>query len=297
MARRKSRIHLAGVRDTQLLTFLWKWKVSTSALLMRRFFPLTAPMTAYRRLWTLEKGGFIEAVANRSGRKFLWTLTKRGYAAIRHEIPCELKEDGFRSEHPGHDLLTAAFHLGDWMLGSPEGVRSFSEQQLRRYDTEFYPDYVPKTEWHRPDGYLHLGEGALASTFALEVEVSVKKKSRYGGVAAFYDSSLIAGVWWLVLSKGVARTIDEILRREDRGRGDYRHSFVVFGDFLRAGWGAEFVGGQAAGQSIRQVARQKATNWGTTVSHLDVSTLTLNVAKSPHKSKACKIYELGDFAI
>ena len=121
-----SKIRLSGPRDERLLIYLWKWKLSTTQALSEKFFPAVAPATAYRRLWTLSKGEFIQCRSDRSGRKFMWELGKRGYEAIRGHLPESLEEEGFKSEHPGHDLLASAFHMGDYAHSVPENVRMFS---------------------------------------------------------------------------------------------------------------------------------------------------------------------------
>jgi integrase len=48
-------------------------------------------------------------------------LDQRGYEIVRPSLPV-LAEDGFKSEAPTHDLITAAVHLGDWLVSPPEGL-------------------------------------------------------------------------------------------------------------------------------------------------------------------------------
>jgi hypothetical protein len=76
-----------------MLEFLWKWKVSTTAALSKKFYPARRPQNAYKRLWELEKGGFIQAKLESTQRKSLWTLTRKGFQAIQERLP-ELKEEG-----------------------------------------------------------------------------------------------------------------------------------------------------------------------------------------------------------
>src|SRR5258708_5011759 len=98
------KVNLNPHRDIPLLQFLWLWKVSTMKALCHRFFPNSAPNTAYRRILTLQEGGFIAPRSDRCGIKRVWTLTPKGYKVIRPDLPT-LKEEGFASEHIGHDLL------------------------------------------------------------------------------------------------------------------------------------------------------------------------------------------------
>ncbi len=297
MPRRKSRIHLSGERDLLLMTFLWKWKVATSAVLMKRFFGSIAPATAYRRLWTLEKGGFIESIANGHGTKFVWTLIKRGYSVAKSQIPCTLKEDGFRSEHVGHDLLVAAFQLGDWAFGSPPGVKSFSEQQLRRYHPEDYPAFVPKDEFHRPDGYIHVGNGVHGRTFAIEVEITPKRKRAYLGIGEFYRDVRLDGVIWLVPRLSIAKTMGSNLKDPYRPNAPDINGMVLFDDFRTLGWGSKIVCGHGEGNTVGEVICGNGYKCPTSASNPVVTSWSLNVAKTPHKSKTCKTYEIGDFSV
>ena len=125
-------------RDIPLLVFLWQWKLSTTAALACRFFPERSLPTAYHRLWLLEKAKFIREHTDRYRKRFAWGLDQKGYHAIRELLPA-LREEGYKSENIGHDLLVTAVHIGDWLLGAPTGAEVFSEQQLRRYHSDYFP--------------------------------------------------------------------------------------------------------------------------------------------------------------
>lgn len=147
--------------DREILYFLWRWKVATTRALTVGFFADRSPVTAYKRLWKLERGKVIQSIAvDRQARHRVWTLSKLGFEILKQQyfLP-ELQEEGFRSENITHDLVTMAMHLGEYHLGCPSEVGLFTEQELRRLYPEMYPDWVPRSQRHRADGYWRVPIG------------------------------------------------------------------------------------------------------------------------------------------
>ncbi len=120
-----------------------------------------------------------------TGHKYVWTLSKAGYHSIRGRLPL-LKEDGYQSENPGHDLLVTAFHLGEWAFHKPDGVELITEQELRRFQPHCHPTWVPDTDLHRPDGLALVQGPKEKTTIAFEVELSEKSAPDYAHVGRFY---------------------------------------------------------------------------------------------------------------
>lgn len=85
-------------------------------------------------------------------------------------------EVGYKSENKEHDFWVTAIHLGDWLYQIPIGSALCSEQQLRRLHRDHYPEWVPKSTDHRPDGWwnINCGRPNNKSLIALEVELSRK---------------------------------------------------------------------------------------------------------------------------
>lgn len=297
MSKRKYRGRLASQRDHDLLFFLWKWKVATSAFLIQRFFPNVSGYTAYRRLWALEKGGFIECVVDKGGNKFLWQLTKRGFDIVKGEFEIELKEDGYKSESMGHDLLVMAFQVGDWAIDPPQGVSAFSEQQLRRFDEDHYPAYVPRMSFHRADGYSLVPTANGTKTIAFEVELHVKNKRSYGNVSYAYRHSKIDTVLWLVPKRGYIERIQRNLMAESSDAASLRmHGFVELANFMAQGWGAQISGSHVSGKTVREIMCPLLQNSSETASKPVCTRASLNLSKAPHKSKTYKTYAFGNFA-
>lgn len=76
--------------EMALLCFLWKWKVFTIDGLSKKFFPKLSSVSAYKKLWRLERGGFIQTYSNFRKHHFMWGLTRRGFLVVEKMLP-ELK--------------------------------------------------------------------------------------------------------------------------------------------------------------------------------------------------------------
>lgn len=286
-------------RDYEVVKFLWKWKVSTTAALTLKFFPNTAPHTAYNRLLELEKRKVILGRADLSGKYFVWTLTADGNARCKNS-DIHLKDDGYRSEYPAHDLLVAAAHNGDWLLSKPENIEIFTEQQIRRYASDAYPSWVPTLDIHRPDGYWRIHHGDSARTIALEVELHHKAKSDYRRVALFYNHfTSIRRVLWIIPQASTARHLAKELENKDDEWNP--HIFTTVAEFEEHGWAAPILVGHDTGSTIAEVLGAKTTKPTGSLrgfphesavnrSELNLVEAMLNVSKSPHKSMTQKFF-------
>jgi len=290
----KKNVVLSVEREVPLLLFLWKWKVSTPAALTKKFFRSCSPKTAYNRLLSLRHAGLIQMRSDGFGQKFCCALDKKGFEAIREYLPL-LKEEGYKSERVGHDLLLAAFHLGDWFIDTPKTATLFSEQQLRRLDPTAYPEWIPQSEQHRPDGYTRTFFGDKAVTFAIEVELTHKRIDDYVNVAKFYGLfKNITRVLWLVPRPSMAATLQEHMVQ--RGRSEHNpHNFIVLDDFLKNGWGACIECGPDEGKPLLTVLTgQVPDKHRQSAGQLPFLAL-LDTRKSPHTSDVYRNYEFGDF--
>lgn len=282
---------LTTKRDMAILNFLWRWKVATTAALAKKFFPERTGRTAYNRLWLLKRSGFIEIRSDVWQQKFVWSLTNKGYTAVREALPT-LRADGFRSESIGHDLLVSAVHLGEWLLCSPENAQLFSEQQLRRLHFDSYPSWVPKTDLHRPDGYWRIKNGENFLTIALEVELSQKTGNQYEIVGDFYSKHpSINHVIWVVPRLSLAGYIHTRIQKAIRQK-TMIHSFIVYADFQQQSWNAPIVCGAFLGKTIAQILGANIGNSPEPV----LGSFLLNTRKSPFKAKTSTLFSPGDFS-
>ncbi len=290
----KNKVMLSDDRDIPMLHFLWKWKVSSTAALTKKFFPNCKGKTAYNRLLDLRQAKIIQVQADPKGIKFVCMLGQKGFDAIRGDLP-PLEEEGYKSEHPEHDLFTSAFHLGDWLLAKPDAVTLFSEQQLRRIHPDYYPNWVPKSKLHRPDGYTRIQVGDSFSTTAIEVELWQKRDSDYLNVAEFYSQSRnIKRVLWLVPRQSMAITIQERMS-DSHIEGVSPHNFVILEDFKNSGWHAQVSLGHDKGQSIHALFSGNVGDMPRFPGESILTQCLLDTRKSPHTSSVCRGFQLGDF--
>lgn len=233
----------------EILFFLWRWKLVSTAALLTRFFPGEPPINSYKKLRRLWRRGLITRLAlDANYTEFVCTLTRKGFDLVREKLPM-LREEGYRSETKYHDSLVAALHLGDWLQANPVGTAFVTEQELRRLHPHDYPNWIPRTAMHRPDGYWRVVHPEGVGTIALEVELRKKKAANYDFVSRFYrDHTEIFRVVWLVSRRTNIRKIQSQLT------GDMHsvpiHTFVLERDLRALGWEAPLHLGQEAGKPL-----------------------------------------------
>jgi len=281
----KGVLRLAPETDIQLFRFLWKWKLSTTAAIGAVIYKDRSLLSVYRRLYTLQKGGFIQAIASKDGLHFLWTLDKKGFGLLSAELP-PLEQHGYKSEHLGHDFFATAVHCGDWIAGIPSGCDVFTEQELRRFKFENYPAWVPKTTTHRPDGWWQTQIAGDVRKFALEVELSPKTPSEYARLGLFYSEKIqLNGVIWLARNKTEAAYIHRNLQGGLSIVKD-RHSFILKDDFLQHCWQASVVLGQFAGTSLQNILNPSNGTKPNPLMDPGIAKVLLDTRKKPRKSLA-----------
>lgn len=247
----KRRAVLSPERDLPLLTFLWRWKVATTKALHARFFPECVQFRAYARLLQLSDAGYLTAIQLGHQKGVVWSLTRKGFLVVREQLPA-LAAEGFASEHMRHDLLCAAFHLGDWLCAQPVNVSLFSEQQLRTYDPEMYPAWVPASGGHRADGYSFVQGQSGDRVIGIEVELSRKKVSLYKSAGIFYSHQReVDRVLWLVEGATYLASLESHLATYDLDRSSI-HNFVSLGQFQRQGWQSRIARGPEQGLTIHE---------------------------------------------
>jgi hypothetical protein len=272
-------------RDKELLEFLWKWKVATTATLVTRFYGKSLPTSGYKRLCRLQRGGFIKWKPDPRTIKFVWTLTQKGFDVVRDSLELPLKEDGFDSENINHDLITSAVHLGDWLLGEPERVILFSEQQLRRFKPEYLPLWVPDVTTHRPDGYWCLPNGIVSRLISLDVEISLKPNDAYGKVSRFYNrQENLHGILWVVKRPWIAKHIHKLMTERESDK-PANHNFIYLNEFVEDGWRAKIKIGNEAGKSIEEFLMHTPLPTSGQCRPMRPATVALNTMKRPRDSQ------------
>lgn len=288
-------------KEMPILVFLWRWKVATTSAVFIRFRPVYnwAPFTAYQRMLKLKSKGLVEAKAVRSGEYAIWTLTKAGFSVIRNELPL-LKEEGYASEAPGHDLYVLAAQYGDWLpKGTVDDVAFFTEQELRRQAPETLFDWLPPTKAHRPDGYWYFPDAKPNSVIALEVELNRKAFTDYIGYGNFYNRyKVIESALWIAESASLARKITEAAHKNLAEFRDI-HNFILFKDFLDQGWKAPIFLGPARGSLMgaflnQQRLKQAESTQKETLKHALVSEI-LDERVCRFKTSTCAVSANSQF--
>lgn len=242
-----------SVRDEEILFFLWRWKIATTRNLALRFYSDKSFRAAYVSLWRLERAGWLSSHTTANRRDHFWTLTDQSYyQLVKPRLP-GLIQDGYRSEYVEHDFVVNALHLGDFIVAQPAHVSLFTEQELRRFDPEFYPAWVPQSKIHRPDGYSLVSDGNEKRMVAFEIELSQKKLEIYENVGRFYfEDTKVTDVLWMV---GTLMQAKRILQRIESAIGprSHVHSFVLLSDFRKHQWQSSIVIGKNKGIPIAKI--------------------------------------------
>lgn len=243
-------------RDYKMLRFIWKWKaVSTNALALR-FYPTQLPFTAYRRLLYLAQDGYISKFTLIGKNSAAWILSLKGFKYIQPYLG-ELLSEGYKSANYPHDFLSSAFQLGEWLTQQPDNTQTFSEQQLRCFNSELYPAWIPVSKLHRPDGYSTFHTNGQRVIVAFETEISLKAVQRYESVITFYDGEpSINIVLWLVDNRNTMNAIERAFRKYNV-RDWLKHHFVLVSDFQKKGWMAPIIQGRFSGQNILNILKHR----------------------------------------
>jgi hypothetical protein len=230
------RFHLS-TRDIEMLDFIWKWKVPSTASIHEAVGRPNSVYSTFKALERLAGLGYIECATNDRYKFKYWVLTEPGFEAIRESLGA-LKEEGYLSEYPWHDRNVLAFHLGEWPSYRLPMVSQFSEQQLKRYPVDVYPEWVPHTSDHRPDGYTRIQGEKRPWLLAFEVELQPKALHIYDSVIQFYRRIRnIDRVYWMVGDAYVKAQIIEAKTRVKDEQDNY-HVFVDHRMYQERGWDA-----------------------------------------------------------
>lgn len=224
-------------RDRNILHFLWKWKLASTATIHEVIGRPLSPYSTYKTLERLCRNYFIESRRTFEQNFSSWVLTDKGFETIRNSLG-DLCELGYGSENCWHDLNVMAFQLGEWATNQLPIVTHFTEQELRRRSMNTYPPWVPNSKEHRPDGYTLIKTDKKEFVLAFEVEIWPKALSSYEATARFYDlMKKISRVYWLV---GDPHIKELVLRAKDciKDKSQNFHLFVDMNEYIRSGWDA-----------------------------------------------------------
>lgn len=287
--------------EIPILTFLWRWKVSTTSAVYLRFKPVVnwTEYTAYGRMKKLKAKGFVDFKYSDNCSFKVWTLSRKGFKAISKRLPL-LREEGYLSENIEHDIYVMAAHTGDWLPHKAiSDVKTLTEQELRRIAPEALPKDVPNASDHRPDGYWLFGEGNQRKLVALEVELNRKSTEDYVEVGAFYnENSSISSVLWIVQSQALANKISNAASQNLVRYRDI-HNFILLSDFIENGWSSVVFSGKYRLIKMRDFLTKHIslqTNYkpATNLKHVSVQVI-LDSRVIRYESSPCKNLKKTEF--
>ncbi len=288
-SRRKNQLILNQERDVAILIFIWRWRVATTSVLWKKFFPDLKLHTAYRRLNQLENAGYIVTEVDICGKQFAWMLARKGYECILGRL-LPLRNPGYVSEAVGHDLLVGAFQYSPYLLSKDPPI-IVTQQELRRIDTDEYPNWIYSSDLHIPDGYTAFINGKGLDILAIEIESHRSRKVDYELATEFYRSNYgVKDVLWLAGTKGIVQKINKQIKRHSGDLG--KHSILTLKNFSKNGGNAKFEYGKQEGKSVQQLM----SNGGSNGPDMFDASLFLNTRKYPINPETCEDFDARMFS-
>lgn len=240
-----------------MMYFIWRWKVATTSVLAARFWPGRSIKTAYNRLNQLKAKRYLDVQCDSRGRVHVWTLAKKGYDVASELFP-DVASRGFPSENVIHDLYVQALHLGNYLNRNPLDVAMFTEQELRCYEKDRYPGWVPQTSFHRPDGYTLVSAYGCKRLIAFEVELNRKPGLIYNQICKLNTMHGFYRVIWLVPDMPLLDHIRKSMK--DLDDSVCGHDFFTLDQFVKEGWNSKIVAGPDSGKTISEIMEDDPGN-------------------------------------
>ncbi len=267
--------------DIDCIRFLWRWKLATTAALKHAIYKRKTNYRTYMRLRELEKRGYLKSLISLDGQSYVWLLDEKGFLIACDYLPA-LKEKGYKSENRDHDFWVSAIHLGEWLSDIPRGCDVFSEQELRRLSFAEYPDWVPKTSTHRPDGWWRISDSLTSSNnlVALEVELSKKSPMFYKDLGHYYSKTVqpYQVIWAVETERDVAYIHSHMMSGSASGARE--QSFIILSQYISHQWQCPISFGKNKGKTLNEVLNKSAENGTKSVS----GRFLLDARKSPKNS-------------
>lgn len=280
-------------REMNCFLMLWRWKLLSTHALCVAIYKDRSLYRAYCKLLDLEKNGFIKSIGSWDQNTIVWQLDQKGYEIIASRFEIKIHA-GFRSEAKDHDFWVSAIHIGEWINGIPKNCELYSEQQLRKIECSDYPDWVPQTKLHRPDGWWKISNGnGVAQLIALEVELSKKTKHAYNEIGDFYSNTVNPyQVIWVVKSKADLNYIFSHLKEGSSSEAQ-EHSFIFLDQYIQSQWKCKIITGKNAGKTLSEILRTSSEP----AANQSLAQVLVDVRKKPVKSKSPRLANRADLGL
>lgn len=242
-------------KDIRIIKFIWRWKVQTTSCIAHFFYSDSSPKAAYERLRKLKRANYLSLSVCKNNDIRLWSLTKKSFQIIKKIYP-EMKQQGFKSESPAHDIKANLVQIGIFDSFERKKIKVITEQELRRLDSKWFHKSVP-TAGHRPDGYWSISNGSEKRLIALELELSSKNKLQYTEIGYFYDlEDNIESVVWVYDDVPLARKICRVMNAISDGK-EHKNSFINLSEFKKSNAEAVIRMGANRGQKLSSIFESK----------------------------------------
>lgn len=254
----------SSYRDAQILFFLWKWKLATTATLHAVAGGDRKPYAMSKNMERLEKHGLVESKFLPLEHVSYWQLTKSGLSLIVQYLGV-LTDHGIHSASPYHDLVALSFHLGEWYKYPKAKIEFFTDQELIRRTNEYFPEWILWMEQRRPDGYTRIHGEKRNWVISYEAELSAKSLARYESIIRYYRmNSKVDRVYWLVANNEIRNAIIKA-KTKARDTDDNYHLFVDLEEYKKKGWDARLVNHRAETlvtirESLEQLSGESLAN-------------------------------------
>ncbi len=250
--KQKPRLRALTKLEVEVLDFIWKWKLANTMTLKVGLAPQKSFWKFYQMLRRLMKEGYTKEIVEKGLDVTLWVLTRKGFDYIFGSSE-ELTQKRYQVQSVSHDFWATAFHLGDFLYGTPKNVQLVSEQELTAKHDEVIPSWVPKAREHIPDGYTAVLSPKKMVVMAFETEISVKTAARYEEMIHFLDKNeSIDMAFWLCHEESLISLITQRILKFPRLRSPI-HNFILLNDFQKLGWGAPILWGSKSKMTLREV--------------------------------------------
>jgi hypothetical protein len=284
-------------RYCQILNYLWRWKLASTASVHEMINRNSSEYSTYKILFKLERSGFVTTAIDYQGRFSVWTLTKQGFSIVKTHLP-ELISESFLSANLNHDRLVQSFHLGEWATHQLPEVKFFTRQEIASLDPLDYPSWVPKSKEHNPDGFTQINSFNKIYTFAFEVELIEGRDSKYETILTYYrHSQQLNRVYWLVADPQIK---DKILKAKSTVRDESfnYHVFVDLDDLEKNGWDAAIYNERSEKvhtlrENMREICGDKLGECLVSLQGQSSVLVHLNNLKVIGKSKPCAEVKVG----
>lgn len=280
--------------DQKLIEGLWRWKLLTTSQIHLAVYNTRSIEKCYRRLLDLNKYRFIECFTTPDQSVTFWQLSDKGYQILDFSN-LEIDSSGFRSENPEHDFWVNSIHLGAKVFNRPQSSGIYTEQEIRKINIASFPNWVPQTKTHRPDGWIKtdMNQSNDKSLIGLEVELSKKAPVNYSEIGRFYSRVImVSQVLWFVKTMSDVKYIHKHLQTgSDNAGAD--HSFILMDHFIISQYQAKIIYGKNSGTSLSHILNIPNTESGSLASHRRL----LDIRKYPVKSNEFKTPKSCDLGV